>query len=251
MARSRRQGRDDDDERGVRGGRGGRRGGDGGFSAMLLVGMVLFLAVTGGAVWAWYASREKDKEQTEALAAAYEDWLKDCTESFRSKAGTIAITLKPIYEDVPTEKQTPELIAALSQKYGPALNGTGATYSWCKKSWSVKGQSYGANISPNNASQFLMTPANCSPLGTGINLQNINNEPSMSGAVSFFYDRDDNIPKAVVSLNLAPSPATAKEGEGPPKSVTPTSFTLWFFMPEPTGLAKQALDQKMHPKAGR
>ncbi|HTL52686.1 MAG TPA: hypothetical protein VL860_08945, partial [Planctomycetota bacterium] len=139
----------------------------------------------------------------------------------------MAMQLKPIYEDLPEEKSSPELEAKLVTKYGPTLSGLGADYAWCKKTWNLNQKNYSLNISPNGAKTFLMAPTTAAPLADPMNISQINGEPAQSGVLSIFWDAERNTTVGVLQLNLAPTPAQQVPGGPQVKPIPPSSFYIW------------------------
>ncbi|HTL52684.1 MAG TPA: hypothetical protein VL860_08935 [Planctomycetota bacterium] len=267
-----RSGRGRDDDREERGGRGGRvrkrSGGSGSFGAILLIGILMFFVIAAVGLYVYYHNQSTLINDDAGMKASYADWLKQCQDGLQSRAASIAEQLRPIYQDEPTERQTPELVAKLCLQYGPVMTGTGADYAWCKKTWYADDKAMSANISPSNASNVLLIPTRSLPLdgGTQITLTNLNGSPSQTGSITCFYDMDDRRPVAVLQLNLGPLPGAPKAepkpdikpaapatGDGatpapPPPStshraIQPTMFVLWFKMPEPSSSGKTYLDK--------
>lgn len=218
-----RGGRRDESESGIRR---ARRPADGSFSSAVLMLILLFLVLSSVGLWVWYHNREVSENDTTSLKAAYNDWLKQCQDGLKGKSDDIAKSLKPVYADVPASSFSTAFVAQLCQKYGPTLDGTGATYAWCKKTWDHNGTHCAANLDRNNSGKYLSIPVSCKPLGEPITLQNINGQPNQTGQLACFYDLDDNMPKAILTLYLAPEPGapiTTTTSNAPPEPATPAT----------------------------
>lgn len=207
--------------------------------------MVVVLVSSSAALFVYYRNTAYQTQLSQERKDAFNDWVKRNQTKFQGMAGTIATSLKPVYEDIVTDKSSPEVTAGLVAKYKAYLQPAGCTYGWCKKSWTVKEKPNSTLISPDNAQKFDMQPANAAPLSEPLTLTNINGEITQSGTVTLYYDIDAKKPVAVLNLNLAP-PAAAQAAGGPTvKAVPPTSFTLWYDTEPLEGMAREQVELRL------
>lgn len=213
----------------------------------MVAGISFLVLLVGGSLglYIFYRNTTYNKLAAQERKEAFHEWVLINQNKFKSLAGTVATGLKPIIEDVVTDKSSPEVTAALVAKYKTYLQPAGSYYGWCKKSWTVKDKPHSTNISPDNATSFLMQPAHAAPLSEPMNLMNINGEITQSGNLTLYYDTDANKPVAVLSLSLAP-PRVAQAADGPAvKAIPPTQFILFFDTDPMVGLAKEEMDARI------
>lgn len=174
-------------------------------------------------------------------AEAFEKWATQSQAAAVGRLPDLIAILKPVTEDVVSEKASPELVQNLVIKYSPVLKATDADYIWCKKNWTLKGKNYSSNIAPEQVALFLYQPENGVPLCDPCNVPQLKTVTGNASLIPF-YDRGTKKVVEIICLEIAPLPPSQVEGGPKATPVPPTRYVLWFTCPNLPADAQMHLD---------